>query len=164
MKRISYLSLTLLSLGLIACSNQNKSQSIEDSSSIAQTSIDRSSSSSQTTIQSNVRKTGDDLAPNGQKYKDLFLKSFKEQILSVNPNNEVLISDKQILIKLNIILSDEQISKSQNLVDNIYKIKTEGEKAYRENGIDYSLPQLFIIDAQNSIIAIETDGKMVLEK
>ena len=87
MKSISYLSLTLLSLGLIACSNQNKSQSIEDSSSIAQTSIDRSSSSSQTTIQSNVRKTGDDLAPNGQKYKDLFLKSFKEQIISVDPNN-----------------------------------------------------------------------------
>ncbi|MBS5045427.1 hypothetical protein [Streptococcus parasanguinis] len=164
MKRISYLSLILLSLGLIACSNQNESQSIEDSSSISQTSIDSSSSSSQTTIQSNVRKTGDDLAPNGQKYKDLFLKSFKEQILSVDPNNEVLISDKQILIKLNIILSDEQIPKSQNLADNIYKIKTEGEKVYRENGIDYSVPQLFIIDAQNNIIAIEKDGKMVLEK
>lgn len=164
MKKISYLSLILLSLGLIACSNQKESQSIKDSSSIVETSIDSSSSSSQTTIQSNVRKTGDDLAPNGQKFKDIFLKSFKEQILSVDPNNEVLISDKQILIKLNIILSDEQISKCQNLADNIYKIKTEGEKAYEENGIDYSAPQLFIIDAQNNIIAIEKDGKMVLEK
>ena len=72
MKRISYLSLILLSLGLIACSNQNESQSIEDSSSISQTSIDSSSSSSQTTIQSNVRKTGDDLAPNGRNIKIYF--------------------------------------------------------------------------------------------
>ena len=94
----------------------------------------------------------------------MFEREFKRQVLATDKDTKVTMNKENIVIQINLALSDEQITQAQPMVDGMHKIVTSGQEVLQEYDPDFKAPKLTVIDSTGKIIATEKDGKMVLEK
>jgi lipoprotein len=167
MRKIILGSVTLLSLFLAGCSNQGSEakqteQGIEKQASTTTESPESDSNSEKlNTTDSTDRKIPE--LQNKTAY-EVFEREFKRQVLATDKDTKVTMNKENIVIQINLALSDEQITQAQPMVDGMHKIVTSGQEVLQEYDPDFKAPKLTVIDSTGKIIATEKDGKMVLEK
>lgn len=155
MKKITLVSIATLALFLGGCAQQESESKSEEKQSTEQVS---SSSEASTSSAS----TTDVLQ--GRSAYDVFVENFKAWVHDVDSTATVTSTEKDIAITLAVTLTDEQIQKSQSMVDGMLKIKQSGEKELRKYDPNFKAPNLIVLDASAKVIAQEKDGKMVLDK
>ena len=95
---------------------------------------------------------------------EVFEREFKRQVLATDKDTKVTMNKEDIVIQINLALSDEQITQAQPMVDGMHKIVTSGQEVLQEYDPEFKAPKLTVIDSTGKIIASEKEGKMVLEK
>ncbi|RSJ58892.1 hypothetical protein D8812_04085 [Streptococcus gordonii] len=155
MKKIVLGATATLSLLLVSCSQQEKG-----SNSVQEQNTEQFSSSSEATTSSS--STTDVLK--GRSAYDVFLENFKAWIHETDSTAKVVSTKNDISVIISLALSDEQIQKSQPMVDGILKIKQAGEEELRKYDSTFKAPNLIVLDANAKVIAQEQDGKMILNK
>jgi hypothetical protein len=155
MKKITLVSIATLALFLGGCAQQEA-----ESKPSQEQSTEQVSSSSETSTSST--STTDVLK--GRSAYDVFVENFKAWVHDVDSTATVTSTEKDIAITLAVTLTDEQIQKSQPMVDGMLKVKQSGEEELRKYDPNFKAPNLIVLDASAKVIAQEKDGKMVLDK
>ena len=158
MKKITLVSIATLALFLGGCAKQES----ESKPSQEQSTEQASSSSEASTSSASSTSTTDVLQ--GRSAYDVFLENFKAWVHDVDSTATVTSTEKDIAITLAVTLTDEQIQKSQSMVNGMLKVKQSGEEELRKYDPNFKAPNLIVLDASAKVIAQEKDGKMVLDK
>ena len=158
MKKITLVSIATLALFLGGCAQQEAESKSEKEQSTEQV----SSSSEASTSSASSTSTTDVLQ--GRSAYDVFLENFKAWVHDVDSTATVTSTEKDIAITLAVTLTDEQIQKSQPMVDGMLKVKQSGEEELRKYDPNFKAPNLIVLDASAKVIAQEKDGKMILDK